>query len=193
MAAGTPTEAPTDTPEPTATPAKTPKVTPAPTMANATQAVPTGTWTKFTAPDGSWSAKFPGTGQPTTQDMSSTMSGTGMSIVFYYKLDMASEAGYFVYVLDAGSAMSIMGSDAFLEYMADYMSGYSGSDGTIESTTDITLAGQRGKEFLISSGGTEVTLAMIAVDTRVYMLMTSCPGSEAIYHDYFLQSFTLKK
>jgi uncharacterized protein (DUF983 family) len=193
VAAGTPTDPPTDAPEATATAAKTPKVTLAPTIASATQAVPTGTWTKFTAPDGSWSAKFPGTGQPTKQDMSSSMSGTGMSIVFYYKLDVQSESGFFVYVLDAGSAMSVMGSDAFLEYMADYMSSSAGSAGTIESTTDITLAGHPGKEFLINSSGAEVTLAMIAVDTRVYMVMTSCVGSEAIYHDYFLQNFALKK
>jgi hypothetical protein len=86
-----------------------------------------------------------------------------------------------------------MGTDAFLSFMATYMSSaISGSQGTIESTTDSTLSGHPAKTFVVSSGGQEITMVMTTVGTKMYMVMTSGAPGTTVYTDYFLSSFKLK-
>ena len=200
IAAGTASKAPTATPEDTQTPEPTaeatdtpePDASPTKPAKATTEPAPTGTWTKYTAPDGTWSAKFPGKATPATTDMSTGSGATAMKMILYYALD-TSGAAYFVYTIDAGSSLSTMGSDAFLDFMANYMTtSLSGSNGTVESTSDTTLSAQPAKEFLISSGGQEVTMVMAVIKSRVYMVMISAYPDTAVFTNYFVSNFAVK-
>ena len=155
---------------------------------------PVGKWTKFTAPDGSWSAMFPGTAKPIKQDMSTGTGSSKMSMVFWYATDTYSDAVYAVYVIDGGSSLAAMGSQEFVDYMSDYMSTYLGGSagGTTLSTKDVLIGTVPAKEFVIEAKGMVMTMRLGLVGTKMYMLLEgAAPGADC-YPQYFMEQFAVK-
>jgi hypothetical protein len=161
-----------------------------PTLAPATQEpAPSGTWTTYASPDGTWSVKFPGTSKPTAEDLSGA---AGMSMTYYYVLDSAG-AAYAVYLLDS-SSMAGMDSSMFLDFMITYMKDYlAGSDANVATSTEtITLAGQQATELRMEAEGQSMTLALTVVGSRLFMLLTSAPPDRDVFPDYFMSTFAAK-
>lgn len=165
----------------------------APTLGDVSpEPAPAGTWTKFTAPDGTWSISFPGTTKPVKQDLSGTGSSS-FAMSFWYATDLQTEAVYAVYVIDGGAALKSMGSKAFVDYMSTYMSTYlGGSGGSTVSSKDVILGGQPAKEFVIEAKGQVMTLRLGLVGSKMYMLLESAAPGADVYPQYFMNTLALK-
>jgi hypothetical protein len=182
---------------PSATPAPTVVATPAPEVTTAFEGTPepppVGDWVTFRAPDGTWSAKFPGTTPPIKQTQDVDVGTSTKQAIFYYSLDTVSMSVYAVYVLEMDQDMSVMTSSGMLDFLDSYMRTYMTSSlgGTVVSSKQTTLAGQPALQFVIDESGEEMTFATTGAGERIYMLMTAALQGATVYPEYFRENFSL--
>jgi hypothetical protein len=182
------------TPAPTVVTSATPRATTTAAVDGTLEPPPVGEWLTFTAPDGTWSAKFPGTTPPIKQTQDVGVGTTTKQAIFYYSLDIESMGVYAVYVLEMDQDMSVMTSSGMLDFLASYMQTYltSSLGGTMVSSKQTTLAGQPALEFVVDASGDEMTFAITGAGKRIYMVMTAAPEGGTVYPGYFIENFSLE-
>jgi hypothetical protein len=187
VALASPTESPT--PEETSSPA----VTDEPTLAPRTpEPSPDATWTRYTSPDGKWSVLFPGASPKplkATQEVG-TGAYTGNATV-YAVMDAGGKNGYMVMYVDFdASVFKGIDPSTLLPLMAASMPQQVG--GTEVSTSDSMIGTYPAQDETIQTQTAVVDLRMWFVGSRFYILMTMSSPGDAIYPQYFMDSFKLK-
>ena len=185
-----PTETETPAVEATPTEPSGPTETPLPRpTATSTFAGGTGAWTPFSAPDGSWTASFPGTTPPvksTEPVTSGTLSGTATM----YTVTSLTSAYAVVYLDFPASAMAGVDTTTLLTTLESSMN--SNLAGTETSSASISVSGHPGVQVSLTTSSDDVYYRMFFVDARWYWLLAFGPTGSSVASQQFFASFSLK-
>jgi hypothetical protein len=181
---------PSDTPaEPTDTaPAETAVDTATPATPTATIPGTTGDWTPFSAPDGSWSASFPGGAGPdkSTYPVSSgALSGTATM----YSATVGGSAYAVIYLDFPSSVMAGQDPAALLVGLEAGMN--SSLKGTETSSQTISVSGNPGREVSLTTATEDVYYRIFFVGDRWYWLLAGGPTGSNVASRQFFASFSL--
>ena len=183
-----PTAVPTDRPTPTTTTA-TPSASGANAAVGTPEPSPVDTWTAFTAPDGKWSARFPGLAGPTKTTQTLGSGADAVSATVFAAEDM-NGAAYCVEVADFPSTFdTTIDTDAKLASLAVTLAIDLG--GTVLNSTATTQGGLPAREAEIKAAGGRLNVRVWFVGQRMYALLTEASPGLAVYPQHFFAEFAL--
>ncbi len=146
---------------------------------------PSGTWTKFTAPDGGWSINFPGSSTPQAMTMSMPMDGVNVPYTYHMVT-----AGGVVYEAGEGElpASQLVKPEAQLSSFEQGIKIW----GTVLGSRTLTVGGLEAREFKFkyNSLPLEGVLRAWLSGNHLYMLMVAGSPGSTIYPEHFFETFT---
>jgi ribosomal protein L37E len=183
---------PTSTPKPTSSTRASGQVASpaASSLAGGTpEPAPAGTWTKFTSPDGKWSASFPGTTAPAKTTLPYTSGTVSIEMPLFYLVDRTGVEYATAYGDFKASDLAGVDPEFLLSEME---TGLASGGYTVAHSSATTQVGQPARDVTVTGSGQVVDIRMWFVSTRFYMMMVYSKPGAAPYPQHFFASFALK-
>lgn len=151
---------------------------------------PPDTWQSFTAPDGTWSVKFPGYLDPMTVSQSMDMGSVSMTLKMYLAMD--GDAAYVAAAIDVPSSVTGLSSATALDQFQRGM--FSASGGEITASRDLKVGSYDAREVKFSgvtASNSEGYARFWMTETRIFLLMVMATPGVTMYPEHFFDSFTM--